>query len=280
MKKFQGEEGKCMKTPITYYGGKQKLAEKIVSIMPEHRLYCEPFFGGGAVFFSKPKSYLEVINDTNENLISFWRELKYNFECLHEMVSNTLDSETEYNRAKDIYYGRIKASLTEQAWAFWVVMNMGFQGTVYGGWSWDNGASRSHSGIGLRHKRERFTQELADRLQDVQISCRDALVCIKNRDTANTLFYLDPPYFNATQKHYSGFKEDDMVSLLDMLAGIKGKFILSNYNSPLLDRYIEENRWIKKEIHTHCSLYTKTKKFHKVKKTEVLVTNFEYETPD
>ena len=42
-----------MKTPLTYYGGKQQLASKIVSLIPEHRIYCEPFIGGAAVFFCK-----------------------------------------------------------------------------------------------------------------------------------------------------------------------------------------------------------------------------------
>lgn len=50
-----------MRTPITYYGGKQMMAEQIINILPEHKIYCEPYFGGGAVFFAKPKSYLEVI---------------------------------------------------------------------------------------------------------------------------------------------------------------------------------------------------------------------------
>ena len=42
-----------MKTPITYYGGKQRLCKQILSMMPPHKIYCEPYFGGGAVFFSK-----------------------------------------------------------------------------------------------------------------------------------------------------------------------------------------------------------------------------------
>ena len=41
-----------MRTPITYYGGKQNLSERIVSMMPRHKIYCEPFFGGGAVVYS------------------------------------------------------------------------------------------------------------------------------------------------------------------------------------------------------------------------------------
>lgn len=59
-----------MKTPISYYGGKQSLSALIIGLVPEHRIYCEPFFGGGAVFFAKQPSEVEIINDTNRELIN------------------------------------------------------------------------------------------------------------------------------------------------------------------------------------------------------------------
>lgn len=57
-----------MKTPISYYGGKQQLASKIVSLFPEHKIYCEPFTGGAAVFFAKPQAQAEIINDINSEV--------------------------------------------------------------------------------------------------------------------------------------------------------------------------------------------------------------------
>lgn len=91
-------------------------------------------------------------------------------------------------------------------------------------------------------------------------------------DSCETVFYLDPPYFNANMKHYSGYTEEDMGYLLDMLAQLKGKFILSNYNSGLLDQYIAANGWYKQEIDIYCGAP------HNIsvnrRKTEVLVTNF------
>jgi DNA adenine methylase len=51
-----------MKTPLSYYGGKQHLASKILDLIPEHRIYCEPFLGGGAVFFAKEPSRVGIIN--------------------------------------------------------------------------------------------------------------------------------------------------------------------------------------------------------------------------
>jgi DNA adenine methylase len=54
-----------MKTPIGYYGGKRQIATIILGLIPEHRVYCEPFLGGAAVFFAKHPSEVEIINDTN-----------------------------------------------------------------------------------------------------------------------------------------------------------------------------------------------------------------------
>lgn len=55
-----------MRPPLTYYGGKPKLSQLIISLIPKHTLYCEPFTGGAAVFFTKEPSEIEVLNDTNQ----------------------------------------------------------------------------------------------------------------------------------------------------------------------------------------------------------------------
>ena len=260
-----------MKTPITYYGGKQRLAKFIVELIPEHRIYCEPFFGGGAVFFAKPKSYLEVINDTNDRLMTFYKVVQSDFEKLQTLIQLSLHSESAFNLARDIYYGKVPASDVELACSVWVLANFSQNSTFHGGWKWDNGASGSHSGVVARNKRDNFKDELRERLKDVQISCRDALKCIDNRDTPETVFYLDPPYFNANQKHYSGYKETDMVNLLQRIENLEGKFILSNYNSDLLRDYIKKNSWNVKEIDINCSI---PGKMGHVRKSELIVTNF------
>lgn len=129
-----------MRTPITYYGGKQQLAAKIISMMPAHKIYCEPFFGGGAVFFQKPKSYLEVINDKNDKLITFYRQVATNFEQLAEKIGNSLCSESDYYLAKDYYDGRVPAGDTDIAWAVFIITNGSFSGSMHGGWKWCNGS--------------------------------------------------------------------------------------------------------------------------------------------
>ena len=64
-----------LKTPISYYGGKQRLVKTILPNFPTHTLYAEPFCGGAALFFAKEASEIEVLNDTNSELINFYRVL-------------------------------------------------------------------------------------------------------------------------------------------------------------------------------------------------------------
>jgi len=91
-----------MRPPISYYGGKQNMVRHILPIIPAHTIYCEPFFGGGAVFFAKKPARLSAINDTNGWAVTFYRQLKCNFEALNDMVQGTLHSEAEHQRAKCI----------------------------------------------------------------------------------------------------------------------------------------------------------------------------------
>ena len=235
-----------MRTPITYYGGKQQLASTIIEMIPAHRIYVEPFFGGGAVFFAKGKSYLEVINDVNDNLVTFYEVCQDSelFARLYDKVQHTLHAESYYKTAYEIWQGKkTGGGIIEKAWAVWFVTNMSFSGSPSGGWKWDNGTAGSHSGKVLDHYRKDFTQAIHDRLKEVQISCRDAMTVIDQRDREETFFFLDPPYPGCVQKHYSGYTFDDLEALLDRLTTIKGKFILCNFASDLLSKYVNDNGW-------------------------------------
>ncbi len=267
-----------MRTPITYYGGKQRLAPEIISMMPQHKLYVEPFFGGGAVFFKKEKSKIKVINDHDNNLINFYSCVQNNFEELQQLVKNTLHSETMYRYAKDIWNNRVESNEIEKAWSIWLITNGSYAGSMHGGWKWCNGTTGGHSGTFIKNKREEFTTSLYDRLVSVQISCRDALQVIIDRDTEDTFFYLDPPYPGCVQQHYSGYTLEHLESLLKILETIKGKFILSNYWSELLSDYIKNNNWNFREIEVDLritNLGRGQRKKETQYRTEVLVFNYD-----
>lgn len=266
-----------VKTPITYYGGKQQMIKTILPMIPPHRIYCEPFFGGGAVFFAKGPSYLEAINDINDNLITFYKQVQTNFDALKERIKNTLHSETEWKKARKIWLGADCQDI-DKAWAVWMLTNVSFSGSPDGGWKWCNGSGGSHSGRVMRNKRDSFSDALYDRLKDVQISCRDALLCIEQRDTPDTFFYLDPPYPGSEQKHYRGFSEDNLEELLHSLESLKGKFILSQFMTATLEKYIEKNRWNYKSVDMNMNVANFDRNGGgKRRKLEVLVYNFETE---
>lgn len=261
-----------MKTPITYYGGKQQLANDIIGMMPPHKIYCEPFFGGGAVFFAKGPSFLECINDRNDLLITFYKVCVQDFDKLQEKIQCTLHSESEYNKAKRIYANPKHQSKLNIAWAVWVVTNMSVMATPRGGWKRDNGTGGSHVGVSMAQHRKNFTAAVYDRLRYVQVSCKDAIDVITERDTPDTFFYLDPPYINCDQKHYRGYTKDDFKKLLQVLSGIKGKFILSNFQSDILSQFVEDNHWFVKVIDRKCTV--SHLKHESRKKQEVLVCNY------
>lgn len=264
-----------VKTPITYYGGKQNLTSEILGMIPAHKIYVEPFFGGGSVFFAKGKSFLEVINDKNELLMNFYHQCIDNFDALQNKVQHTLCSESEFKKARTIYNNPSHRTKIDKAWAVWVMTNMAIMATPRGGWKRDNGTGGSHIGVGMDNHRKRFTDKVHDRLATVQISCSDALDVIKQRDSAETFYYLDPPYVGADQKHYRGYTENDFRQLLDVLEGLHGKFILSHFGCNILDDYCQRNGWRKKVI--ECKSMIPAMIHKPRRKYEVLVYNYQYE---
>lgn len=268
-----------MRTPITYYGGKQMLASTILGMIPPHRVYCEPYFGGGAVFFAKGKSFCEVINDIDDRIVTFYDVCRDEnlFPRLQQRIQNTLDAEREFLRADRIWRDPKRArSRVELAWAVWLQCNMGYGGTPEGGWKWDNATSGSHAGVVMDNYRKLFTEKIHERMKHVQISCRDALKVIRQRDAQETFFFLDPPYPGCIQKHYSGFSFGDFEELLELLTTVKGKFLLCNFDSELLQDYVKANGWNTMVIDMALRVANRTTKGTK-RKQEVLVYNYTLE---
>jgi DNA adenine methylase len=261
-----------MKTPISYYGGKQKLCSRIIELIPEHILYCEPFVGGAAVFFAKEPSGVEVINDTNSELINFYRVAQNDFSSLEKEVRISLHSRRLHKDASVIYNNPHMFSEVKRAWALWVLAAQSFSSILDGSWGYD--IQKCTTSTKIRNKREGFTEDLAIRLQNVQIECTDALRIITSRDSKDSLFYCDPPYYNSDCGHYDGYSYDDFKALLNALSKIEGTFILSSYPSEVLSQFICEFGWVTQSIESKVSVNKGSKG---KSKTEVITTNFDPE---
>ena len=236
-----------MKTPISYYGGKQSMVNEILPLFPEHKIYVEPFFGGGAIFWAKEPCKCEVVNDVNMNIVNFYEVLKHSYFELRKRVEATLHSRETYKKAMIIYdcpwlFGDDPVI---RAWAFWVVTNQGFSCKI-GTWGYD----KEKRAVTIQNKVDSFNELLSERLKYVQIEQNEAHKVIISRDTEETFVYADPPYIDSNQGHYGGYSHDHFRRDLDTLVSMKGKFMLSSYPSEILNEYIEKYGW-------HTKHYTK-----------------------
>ncbi|MBD3748926.1 MAG: DNA adenine methylase [Sphingobacteriales bacterium] len=259
-----------LRTPLSYYGGKQKLAGKIVSLIPEHSLYCEPFIGGAAVYFAKEKSNVEVINDTNSELVNFYKVCKNKFHLLKAKIDVTLHSRAQHDDAFVIYNKPHLFDEIERAWAVWVLACQSFSSQLDNSWGFD--IKKNSTSLKIHNRREDFASDLAIRLQTTQIEYADAIYIIKSRDTENSFFYCDPPYFNSDCGHYDGYSKEDFENLLKTLCNIKGKFLLSSYPSDLLHEYTQKNGWHTWTVDQKVTVNAKSGKIKR--KVEVLTANY------
>jgi DNA adenine methylase len=258
-----------MRTPLSYYGGKQQLASTILSLIPEHRIYCEPFLGGAAIYFAKEPSKVEIVNDTNGELINFYEGMQRDFSALEKVVTISLHSRKRHSQAKVIYENPEMFDRVKRAWAVWMLANSSYGHALDGGYGYDRTGGTSKK---LANKREVFTVDYAIRLQRTQIECCDALRVIRSRDVQDAFFYIDPPYVGTDQGHYDGYTQDDFDNLLALLEGIKGKFLLSSFRNATLREFIKRNGWHTVEIELICSMTNRAAKPRK--KVEVLTANY------
>jgi len=257
-----------IKTPISYYGGKQTMLKHIKKLIPKHKTYTEAFAGGAAVFWSKEPSEVEVINDINGELINFYSVLQDRYEELKTEIDRTLHARQHHCLAGFIYNHPQFFSEVKRAWALWVLSKMSFASKLDGSWGYD--VRKNHMAKKIKNARIQFADELRERLQMVQIESNDALKIIKSRDTEETFHFVDPPYIGSNMGHYKGYTEADFEELLKLLESVKGKFMLTMYPNPVLQGCIERNNWKVQKITRTISV----SKVSRRKQEEWIVMNY------
>ncbi|WP_028314665.1 DNA adenine methylase [Desulfatibacillum aliphaticivorans] len=216
-----------MNSPLAYIGGKSKLSQTIISMMPQHHAYCEVFAGAAWVLFRKEPSKYETINDLDSDLIAFYRILQHHLEEFIRQFKWLLSSREwfeDYKRQQDA------GGLTEiqRAARYYYLQRLCFGGRV---------RARTFGGGPLQRPRInliRFEEELSEvhlRLARVQIEHLPWQDFVKRYDRPQTFFYLDPPYYLAPYYNHN-LTKPDYVEMADILAGVKGKFLLSINDAP------------------------------------------------
>jgi DNA adenine methylase len=221
------------RSPISWIGGKYVLSKKIIPFFPDHTRYIEPFGGAMHILYRKPPVPLEVYNDVDSRLVNFFRTVQSQPEAIYDRLAFTLYSREWYEQEKIMMYDET-ASPVERAAAFYTVNRQCFGGKINGVWGIDYHGMRAFFDF-----RERL-EEGHNRLKNVYIEHMDFRKLIPKYDSADALFYCDPPYiFNeargAGKLYNHELMDTDHMDLVELLKNIKGRFVLSGYANALYD---------------------------------------------
>jgi DNA adenine methylase len=222
-----GQGAGRMNSPLPYIGGKSKLAQTIIGLIPNHLSYCEAFSGAAWVLFRKEPSKYEIINDLDSDLIAFYRVVQNHLEEFLKQFKWLLCSREWF---EDWKRQREAGGLTDiqRAARYYYLQRMCFGGRVR---SRSFGlAPESSSRINLL----RIEEELSLvhlRLSQVTIENLPWERFVAAYDRPKTFFYLDPPYYKAPDYDHN-LEPADYPRLAETLSGIKGKFLLSINDHP------------------------------------------------
>ena len=215
-----GGVNKPLHAPFAWIGGKSKLAAQIIPLMAPHQKYIEVFGGALSVFYRKEPSKIEILNDINGELINLHRIIQTRPQSLNSCINGLL-------RSREIFYAikhrTIKPSNKIEAAAFFyfqIAASFGAKGEHFA----------MPKGRGAKNIYRDF-RVYSRRLKRATIENLSYEKLIKEYDSEDSLFYLDPPYVG-TENYYKtagGFSKQDHQTLAEILRSIKGKFMLS-YN--------------------------------------------------
>ncbi|MFN3582626.1 DNA adenine methylase [Phenylobacterium sp.] len=214
-----------------YIGGKRNLARRLVDLIEAtpHRTYAEPFVGMGGVFLrrlSRPPA--EVVNDWSRDVVTFYRILQRHPVAFLEMLRWQFSARAEFDRLMTVDPDTLTD--LERAARFLYLQRQAFGGKV----------TSRHFGVAInRPSRVDVTRlqvildELHDRLAGVVIERLRWQEFVARYDTPETLFYLDPPYYDCERDYGPGmFGREEFAEMAEILAGLKGRFILSLNDVP------------------------------------------------
>lgn len=229
------------RSPLKYPGSKWSYAEWIVSHLPPHRFYLEPFFGSGAVFFSKEPAAYETINDKDGLVVNFFKACREYPDELARAIYFTPFSRDEFMSVQEDKGGEdihLTGDCVEDARRFAVRCFQGFGSKLSCRCGWKN---TKHSSGPMNPRVWSNVPEtvyaVTERLKKAQIENTDAVELIKACNASDCLIYADPPYIEGTRRDKMYRCEmmgaDEHIRLLDALLAHKGYVVLSGYDNEL-----------------------------------------------
>jgi DNA adenine methylase len=238
----------CPRPALRWHGGKWLLAPWIISHFPAHRVYVEPFGGAGSVLLRKRRSYAEIYNDLDGDVVNFFRVLRgARAAQLIDALRLTPFAREEFDAAYSAHGEDV-----ERARRLAVRSFMGFGSNGHARATGFR-ANSNRSGTTPAHDWKNYPDALAmivERLRGVVIERRDAIEIMGRHDGAETLHYVDPPYVLSTRsdprKDYAHEMSDaDHRVLLTALRALRGAVVLSGYSNAVYESALGD--WLRVE---------------------------------
>jgi len=230
---------------VRWAGGKGKQLNDLLPLVPQTRIYVEPFGGGCSVLLNRERSEVEVYNDLDSALVNLFEILRDDGSAAE--FARLVDL-TPYSR--EVFETCLSfegiADPLRRAVAFYTVINQSISGKrLARAADWARG--RQDNLAKAWYQRQEKLGLIHERIRHVQIECRDALDILQEWDTEDTTFYCDPPYILDTRRgkrYYAVEPGDDYHNeLVDVLLRVRGNVVLSGYDHPIYFRLVEEGGW-------------------------------------
>ncbi len=223
---------------LKYPGAKWRLADWVIQHFPPHKVYCEPYFGSGGVFFNKEPSYIETINDINGDIVNLFKVIRERPGELAAALEFTPWSRDEYKACNEPTSDEL-----ERARRTLVRHHQSFGTTNSNKNTWRNSQTYNSPRTAAQWSvLPEVVLQICGRLKMAQIENEDALTLIERYNDGQTLLYLDPPYLQGLRKR--GMYKCEMtnsqhVELLELILKSKSKICLSAYDNELYNKYLK-----------------------------------------
>ena len=222
-KKDKSEFVEGVRRPFGSPGGKGLQASYIVSLIPEHDVYVEPFAGSAAVFFMKEPSSREVLNDKDRLITSAFRTIK----SLRDEDIKKLRRLKSEGSEKYFYKIREREPTGRIQKLHWFLYCRHF--------SVMNKSPHDKTGffaIGSLRTKIDLLPSVKERLQNVTLRQSDFKKILYEFDSPKTFFFIDPPYSeDVVEAKHLAQGQIDLDELTSALRKLKGKFLLTVWDN-------------------------------------------------
>ena len=242
-------------------GNKKKIAHKIIPYFPEHKIYIEPFFGAGGMFFNKPKAKYNIVNDLDSDVFNLFQVVmnqKEELEKAFYMMPIHSDLLDYWKKNKEV-------DPIKKAIRFLFLSNFTFLGKM-GTLAIGDGNTKDNL-----YKNINQTNDILKNVWFNNNDCNKFLKVSTSDRVGNKediFIYNDPPYLNTVDTYSDSdtWTESDSNDLFDSLEATGCKFAMSEFNHPfILDQ--AEKRGLN-------IIYIGERQNLKNRRIEVLITNY------